>query len=391
MSACWPSERGAPRAARRALAAWLALCGLAVSPMAAAARVHVGAVDSTGDVSRISISERGVVVERGGSRDTSYDWTNSGRRDEDRHRVRTRVRASGPVLEVDEGGTGIVRIWSDAEVPAGKVVDGDAVAVFGSVTVAGEVQGNVVAVMGSVHLKPGAKVEGDVVSIGGVLDQADGVTINGESVQLGFTPFTWGLPGLSVLLFSVAAGWLVSMFVGWIGVLLFPTAMLRVATTVERRPAASFFLGLLSVPAFFVAAALLCITVIGIPLAVLLPMAYGLIGYLGQLAATGVLGARLSRRPLHQGMMTPILAGTLFVAIILAIGIVLMGGGGVARPMALFLTLSGTLLVLGMGALGTGAFLLSRFGSRPRDVVWQGQASPGPGGLPSPIPPPVTP
>jgi hypothetical protein len=165
--------------------------------------------------------------------------------------------------------------------------------------------------------------------------------------------------------------------------------MLRVATVVERRPAASFFLGMLSVPGFFLALILLCITVIGIALAVLLPMIYILVGYVGQLAATAVLGARVMRRSLSDGLMTPLTVGTLFVAGLLGIGAMMLVGGGAAQPVAFFLLLSGCLLVLGLGALGTGAALLSRFGTRPKDVVWHGHA-PRPQGA-DPIPGPVSP
>lgn len=342
MSASWPSERSrrTRTVALGGLAALVALAGFTVTPLAAA-RVRASAEVDSGSIRRISISDRGIVVERGGSSDTTLEWSTDDAdrttRDRIRHRIRDRIRGGSGLVEIDDSGTGIVRIWSDAHVPAGKIVDGDVVAVFGSVTVDGEVSGDVVAVFGSVHLNSGAKVEGDVVSIGGALDQAEGVTIHGESVQLGFSPFTWGLPGISVLLFAVAAGWLVSMFVGWIFALLFPAGMLRVATVVERRPAASFFLGVLSVPGFFVALVLLCITVIGIPLGVLLPMIYVLMGYLGQLAATCVLGARLSRRSLADGLMTPLLVGTLFVAVLLASGTALMAGDGIARPASLFL------------------------------------------------------
>jgi len=62
----------------------------------------------------------------------------------------------------------------------------------------------------------------------------------------------------------------------------------------------------------------------GIPIGVLLPMVYVLIGYAGQLAATSVLGARLSRRSLAQGLIVPLLIGTLFVAILLGGGTALM-------------------------------------------------------------------
>jgi hypothetical protein len=396
MSASWRSEpaRRARTVTLGALTALVTLAGLAVAPTVASARVHRSTVVDTGSVRRISISDRGIVVERSGSQDTTLEWGGSlsdgSRRDRLRHRIRTGIRrgieSGGGGIEIDDNGTGIVRIWSDAHVEPGKVVDGDVVAVFGSVTVEGEVTGDVVAVLGSVHLKSGAKVEGDVVSIGGGLETAEGVTVHGESVQLGFSPFTWGLPGVSVLLFAVVAGWLVSMFMGWIFALLFPTGMLRVATVVERRPAASFFLGVLSVPGFIVAMVLLCITVIGIPIGVLLPMVYVLMGYAGQLAATCVLGARLTRRSLANGLMIPLLVGTLFVALLLGIGSALMAGGSGAHPASLFLTLSGVLLLLGLGTLGTGAFLLSRFGTRPHEVVWHGHTATAPGAAPGPNP-----
>jgi hypothetical protein len=216
------------------------------------------------------------------------------------------------------------------------------------------------------------------VAVGGGIDQRDAAVIDGESVSLGFLPFTWGLPALPVVLISISAGWAVSMFVGWIFVLLFPTAVLRVATVVERRPAASFFLGLLSVPLFFLLLVLLFVTVVGIPLGILLPMLYVLVGYAGQLAATCVLGARISRRSLAAGLMIPLTVGTLFVAVILTAGQVMAASGGFGHPLALLFMMAGCALLLGLGALGTGAFLLSRFGTRPAEVVWSGPTATGP-------------
>ncbi len=398
MSAFWLSELLLGPRRTALLVAILALVpglGFVVVPTDARAQ-SASAVDSGSRVTRIRVSDRGIVVDgetvRDTARDDSADRTVTryrDRRDRVRDRIRTRIRTHGDMIEIHDGGTGIVRIWSDANVPAGEVVDGEVVAVFGSVTVEGTVTRDVVAVMGSVRLKPGARVDGDVVSIGGSIEQGEGVTIKGESVQLGFSPFTFGLPARSVILFAIVAGWLVSMFTGWIFALLFPAGMLRVATVVERRPAASFFLGVLSVPGFFVGLILLCITVIGIPLAVLLPMFFMLIGYAGQLAATSVLGARLIRRSLADGLMAPLFVGTLFVAALHGVGAVMLIGGGPARPVAFFLLLSGCLLLLGLGALGTGACLLSRFGTRPRDVVWHARA-PRPSDA-GPIPGPVSP
>ena len=385
MSASWLSE---PLHRQRLTPAILACLVLGLVGVAWDARpAAAAAADTASRVSRIRVSDRGIVVNgellRDSLRNGSSDWSDRHRRRERvreriRERVRERVHARAHVdgngFDIHDSGTGIVRIWSDAYVPAGEVVDGEVVAVFGSVTVEGTVTREVVAVMGSVHLSPGARVDGDVVSIGGTIEQAPGATIKGESVQLGFLPFTFGFPARSVILFAIVTGWLVSMFTGWIFALLFPAGMLRVATVVARRPAASFFLGMLSLPGFFVALILLCITVVGIPLAVLLPMIYMLIGYAGQLAATAVLGARVTRRSLGEGLMVPLLVGTVFVAAVLGVGAMMLVGGGAGQPISLFLLVSGGLLILGLGALGTGAFLLSRFGTRPRDVVWRGHA-----------------
>lgn len=394
MSASWRSDPRL-RPLRAGLPALLALgLGLVLTDAASGAssrRPTSSAADSGSRVTRLRVSDRGIVVDgesvRDSIQDDRIDWSDRRVRREYRDRIRERIRdrirdrvhvriaSDSGAFDYNDGGTGVVRIWSDANVPAGEVVDGEVVAVFGSVTVEGTVTREVVAVLGSVYLKPGARVDGDVVSIGGTIEQGEGVTIKGESVQLGLSPFTFGLPARSVILFAIGAGWLVSMFTGWIFSLLFPSGMLRVGTVVERRPAASFFLGMLSVPGFFLALILLCITVIGIPLAILLPMTYILVGYVGQLAATAVLGARLSRRSLSEGMMLPLLVGTLFVAGLLGVGAMMLVGGGASQPVAFFLLLSGVLLVLGLGALGTGAALLSRFGTRPRDVFWHGPAT----------------
>jgi len=380
MSASWLSEphRRSPRPGRAGLFA----LGLAVSHTGsfAAAASRTAAPDSASHVTRVRVSDSGVYVDgqalSDSAREAGGDWEASSR-DRLRHRIHEGIRSGirdGRSIRIDDSGQGIVRIWSDALVPAGDTVDGDVVAVFGSVTVEGAVTGDVVSVLGSVHLKDGARVDGSAVSVGGHLEQAPGVTVKGESVQVGFSPITFGLPARSVILFAIAAGWLVSMFTGWIFALLFPTGMLRVGTVVERRPAASFFLGILSVPACLVALVLLCITVIGIPLAVLLPMVYMLMGYAGQLAATAVLGARLTRRSLAGGLMVPLFVGTLFVAALHGVGGLMLVGGPASQPVALFFLVSGCLLLLGLGALGTGAFLLSRMGTRPREVLWHGHA-----------------
>ena len=108
-------------------------------------------------------------------------------------------RGSGESLVIDDG-AGLVRIFSDADVPHGQHIDGDVVAVFGNVHVAGSVAGNTVAVFGSVVLDSSATVSGDAVSVGGGLDARDGSRVAGQSVSVGFLPLGKGL----ALTFSLA-------------------------------------------------------------------------------------------------------------------------------------------------------------------------------------------
>ena len=329
---------------------------------------------SSGVNIRINADGAGVSVGAGGDSGT-FDRT---------------IGVTGPAIVVDADGAGLVRVFADAEVPAGERVDGDVVAVFGSVLVEGAVSGNVVAVFGSVKLTPGASVEGDVVAVGGGLDQAASATIGGESVSLGFLPVALGMPALPVLLISVFVGWLLSIFVGWLVTLLIPDRMLRVSATASRRGIASFFLGLVSTPLMLFACMLLLITVIGIPLAALLPLLFVIMAWAGQIASTYVLGSRILRRRLGQGgPMTPILTGTGFVALFFVAGALLATPPGFPRTAALFFSLLGLLLVFCLTTIGTGAFLLSRLGARPHDVRFEREPGPAamtevPAGIPAP-------
>jgi hypothetical protein len=77
--------------------------------------------------------------------------------------------------------------------------------------------------------------------------------------------------------------------------------------------------------------------------------------------------------------MMPILAGTLLVAAFFALGAALFVVPGISRPLGLFSVVLGGLLVVGLTSIGTGAFLLSKLGTVPRDVTWN----------PAPLAPPA--
>jgi hypothetical protein len=332
------------------------VCAGLLAAGAAYARVSrsVVARDSGRVVSEISISDRGIHVDAHGV-DTSV--------------AAGRVHIGPHGIVVEDAGSGLVRVFSDVRVGKGERVEGDVVAVFGSAYVDGEVSGTVVAVMGGVRLGPHAVVDGDAVSIGGSLEREPGAQIQGDSVSMAFVPlFTWGLPALPLIAISLVLGWALTLFVGWLLTLLFPENFARVAATVSRRSGASLLLGLASGPLFALANLLLFITLIGIPIALMLPLFFVLAIYMGQLAATYVLGCKLTfqrhRPEAGKGLMLGITLGSAFVLLFFLVATVLAVFPGPGRVAALFFAALGVLLLCGLSAIGTGAVLLSRGGTR---------------------------
>jgi len=362
MSASWGSRR------RRLLAAALAVAA-AVTLSLPAGALPLGRISvhtHPHGAKRVEIDRHGITVSRADS-----DSAEAG--------------VNGDEVGTDSGtdnGKGIVRLFSDAVVYPGEHVDGDVVAVFGSVRVEGEVEGSAVAVFGSMDLRRGALVNGDAVAVGGVLREGDGSRVRGQTVQVGFLPFTLGLPGLPVVLSMIVLACLVSLFFAWMAAALFPARLARIAVTSSRHTLASLLLGIASGPLTCIATMVLLVTVVGIPIAVLLPVVYVAVLYAGQLAATYVLGCKLMRRRLGSGGVTmPLVSGSLLVASIFGFGAILWDTPGIVRTVALFFLMVGALLMVGLTTIGAGAFLLSRAGSRPADI--DGFDS---GGSPAPAP-----
>jgi len=396
MSVSWGSEVRSGRVggcARGLAAGFLLTIVLGLGPALAAS-------DSGRVVRHVRIGPAGIQIERSGPRDSTDRLETRGYRNPEgvikvgRHGVTVETRESGKgeravvggdesgngtSIVVNTGDAGLVRLFADAQVPAGKTIPGDVVAVFGSVDVGGTVEGDVVAVFGSVRLRNGASVEGDAIAIGGVLDQPPDAHVGGQSVAIGLMSPGWGVPTLATLLTVVLLGWLVTLILGWLLALLFAERMLQIGSTASRHSAGSFFLGLLSAPLFVIALVLLFITVVGIPFALLLPFVYLLAIGAGQIAGSYVLGCRiLRRRPGEGGLMGPIMVGTFLVALCFGLGAGFAVPEGLPRTLSLFFTLLGVLLVVGLSIIGTGALILSRAGSRPAQPASAGPVAAAP-------------
>jgi hypothetical protein len=369
-----------------------ALRTLGVAALLLAAAGSAYAAHSSGDSAnrKITIDSKGVHVHDAGSdvqiggSGNSRVTVETGSDSNGGHKV----VVVGPQISVDEDDQ-VVRVFSDVVVKEGQRVDGDVVTVFGSSRIEGHVTGNAVAVLGSVKLGPHAVVDGDMVAILGAIDRAEGASVGGESVDIGVVPPIPGLPALPTILLVVGLLWLLSIVGGWIVSLIMPERLLRITATASRRTVGSVLLGICSLPLMVTACVLLCITVIGIPLAVLLPVAFVVICWIGQYAGAYGLGLKLMRRRLGEGPMIAALAvGTLFVSMFFVGGALLAGPPGVTRTVALFLVAVGSLFGFSLSVIGTGAVLLSRFGSTPRDVVLGAEALAVPG-VSGPSAPPV--
>jgi hypothetical protein len=242
-------------------------------------------------------------------------------------------------------------------VGADEVVD-KAVAIGGSVTIAGHVRRDAVAIGGSVTLQPGARVEGDAVAIGGAVSMEEGASLEGDNVSLGGTIPTmigsatrWAVGGRPHFrsMFGFASRLTRTVLLVAIALLItlaFPGQVTRVSAFLVSRPGLSSLSGIAVLVGFPPLCALLAVTIIGIPLipvAVMLLVALLLFGFT---VSAGWLGERL---PLLRENKTPLRAVAL--------------GGGVLAVVGLIPWI-GTLVLVLAALVSTGATLLSRFGRR---------------------------
>jgi hypothetical protein len=284
----------------------------------------------------------------------------------------------------------LARVGNNIHIEQDEVVRGDVTAIRGDVTVDGTVHGAVVSIAGDIYLNATARVDGDVVCLVGELHEEPGAYVSGERVTAlsgshgervarslsasgSHRDRGWGWGGLKVfgalMRLLIAIG--LTVLVAW----LFQGRIALGTETLKRQPALSLGIGALvhalfipSIVALALVMVLLCITIVGIPLALA-----ALVGYLlffavfwifGLAVGAAVVGERIAAKrgvtalPLWKSAMLGVLVvmGAGFAGNVLAITEV-PGLGGLGK---LTVVLSVIALVF-MGLMGGGAWLKWEF------------------------------
>jgi hypothetical protein len=283
----------------------------------------------------------------------------------------------------------IVRFGSDIDVPANQVVEGDVVSMGGSVTVEGKVKGSVTSMGGDVTLGAASRVDGDVVCLGGTLHEEPGSSVGGQHVTAPRVPGSHLLlPILSVVSTGMKVmrhllAMLILLGIAFLFVKLAPGRTQAALDTVNENAGGSFIIGLLLwgmlIPSLLVlclAVAVLCITIIGIPLAMAALAGYGVLVALaaiwGLVVGYTLIGSFLQLR--LRGQRVDIVRGAMTgVFVIYGLRIV----GDLLHVVPVFGILGGFLGVITiittvvLATLGAGALARTEYRRRTVQDWWQ--------------------
>lgn len=264
-----------------------------------------------------------------------------------------------------------VSIFGDVTLAPDAWVEGDMVSVFGDATVGlgGNVQGDLVSVFGDVSLAPGATITGDVVTVFGTLDRAPGSAIGGEYRREGpFENNDWGQSGRNrspriwnlltfgpfglfgafgmfmSLLFSLLK-LVLALAVAVVIVTLFPNHVARMGSWTGAAFLKNFLIGFAVAVLTPILVLAMIVTILGIPLVPLYLAGLFLMYLYGSVGVACWVGRLLPKQE-HRTVMRNTVLGVLVIALLKMIPIV-----GIVVS-----------LVVALTALGTP--ILTRFGTR---------------------------
>jgi hypothetical protein len=242
----------------------------------------------------------------------------------------------------------------DIVVPSGTVVQGDVVNVGGSIDLepGSVVQGDAVSVLGSTVIEEGAVVLGDSAAILGEVEVQRGGQVMGEHIQIGFTKLLSGRRHQTFLsklgpfgFFPTLALFAVVYLLGLLSLRLWPERVRSVGHSMFEQPVKSFVVGFLCWLLLLPVVVLLCISIVGIPLIPLLPVALFLAMVMG-----------VSSLALRMGEAMPAGPGERFVPP------AALGMGIVVLLLLAFVPLLGVPLLFLLQFFALGAAVGSRFG-----------------------------
>jgi hypothetical protein len=271
-------------------------------------------------------------------------------------------RAAQPALVLAQGSVAhrqLVAVGRDLEV-AGQAL-ADAVALEGSVTVSGRVDGDVLALGGGVRLTSTARVGGDVFALGGSVAAAPGADIGGRSVSFPDASAAWvtllegpaiGLSAASPLV----VGGKLALLAAWLALAIafFAASGKQVLSTsrgVVEEPLRSFATGVVGVLALVLTALLFsafAAALVGVPLLVLAVILALVLKLWGMVAVFHAFGDWLSRHLLHRRLRALDAA---------ALGLVVLGAVKFVPYLGIWAWTAATFL-------GVGATLATKFGRR---------------------------
>lgn len=289
----------------------------------------------------------------------------------------------------------------DADVPAGKIHQGDLVSIFGDVRVEGTVTGQIVVILGSLEMNgtandqvvsvlsetsigETARIHGDLVNIGWDLERHAGSEVSGEVINVGFMrvlPFVHHGDGWASLLWLFFLFKLALHSLFFLAVLLVTALVPRrlevIATAFPEKWAWALLTGLLVYAGVLVASFILLCTVIGIPLAGALIATTKVVKWLGLASlfflVGGSVGRNLFKRELSH--LPAVLGGFALYSVLWLVPFV------------------GALFALVLNIFAVGIVVVTRFGSEESWGQGRGHApTPPAAGPPAgspPAPPPV--
>jgi hypothetical protein len=221
----------------------------------------------------------------------------------------------------------------------------DTVAIGGSITVEGSVQGDAVAIAGAMRLGPNASVKGDVVAVGGALDRDTGATVGGEvvskpSIRLGNFAVA-GIFGLVALMVipTLVLGFLLALLVYAIAG---EHRMRNMAQAIHRQSGMSLLAGLVTLAAFvMLAIAFAHASVLTAMLEMLNSVAFAVLLVVGYTGLSYTIGARVSP---DSGPMGQVMLGALLIIVLQLIPVINV-------VMVLFVLLAlGSAVLTGLGS-----------------------------------------